>query len=55
MGFESRKKEKYTKREKFVKEMKKVYEKAKMILVELQKKMKKYADRNRKEMVEYIR
>ncbi len=30
-----------------------MYEKAKMMLVELQEKMKKYADRNRKEMVEY--
>ena len=53
MDFEIGKKKKHTKGEKFVKKIKKVYEKAKMMLVELQEKMKKYADRNRKEMVEY--
>jgi len=38
MGFEIRKKEKYAKAENFVKEMKEIYKKVKVVL-------KKYADR----------
>ena len=41
MGFEIRKKEKYAKAENFVKEMKEIYKKVKVVL-------KKYADRNRR-------
>jgi len=47
IGFEIRKKEKY------VKKMKKTHEKVKAVLTKSQEKMKKYADRNRKEAVEY--
>ena len=47
IGFEIRKKEKY------VKKMKKAHEKVKAVLTKSQEKMKKYADRNRKEAVEY--
>jgi len=46
MGFEIRKKEKYAKAEEFVKEMKKIHKNTKVAL-------KKYTDRNRKEVVEY--
>ena len=53
MGFEIRKKRKYTKIEGFVKDIKEMYEKAKAILRKLQKKIKRYADKNRKEAMEY--
>jgi len=53
MSFEIRKKGKYVKTEKFVKEIKKMYEKVKAALKKLQEKMKKYVDRNRKKVVEY--
>jgi len=46
IGFKIRKKGKYTKAEEFVKKMKEMHEKAKAVL-------KKYADGNRKEIVEY--
>ena len=36
-----------------MKEMKKKYEKAKVVLKKLQKKMKKYTDRNKKKAVKY--
>jgi len=41
------------KAEEFVKEMKKIYEKTKAALKKSQEEMKKYRDRNRKEVVEY--
>jgi len=53
MGFKIKKKEKYAKVEKFVKKMKKIHEEAKAALKKLQEKMKKYANRNKKEVVEY--
>jgi len=52
MNFEIRK-EKHVKVEKFVKEMQEIYKKAKVTLKKLQKKIKKYADKNRKEAMEY--
>jgi len=53
MGFEIRKKRKYVKVEEFVKEVKEMYEKAKTVVKKIQKEMKKYADRNKKKVVEY--
>ena len=53
MGFEIRKKRKYAKAEKFVKEMKEMHEEAKAVLKNLQKEMKRYVDKNRKKAVEY--
>ena len=53
MGFEIRKKKKHTKMKEFVKEIKKIYEKTKITLIKLQKEVKKYIDKNRKEVVEY--
>jgi len=53
IGFEIRKKRKYAKAEEFVKEMKEIHEKAKVVLKKLQKEMKKYANRNKKKSVEY--
>jgi len=54
MGFEiKKKKEKHAKAEEFVKEMKKMHEEAKVALKKSQKERKKYANRNRKEIVEY--
>jgi len=53
MGIEIRKKGKYAKAEEFVKEIKKIYKEAKAALTKLQREMKKYVDRNRKEAVEY--
>jgi len=47
MGFEIRKKRKY------VKAMKKMNKEVKVALTKLQEEMKKYVDRNRKEVVEY--
>ena len=55
MGFEIRKKGKHVKVEKFVKKMKKIHEKVKVVLKKSQEEMKKYVNRNRnrKEAVEY--
>jgi len=53
MGFEIRKKEKHVKAKDFVKKMKKVHEEAKVALKKLQEEMKKYADKDRKGVVEY--
>ena len=47
MSFEIRKKMKYAKAEKFLKEIKKIHEKTKVALRKLQKEMKKYADKKR--------
>ena len=41
------------KTEEFVKEMKKIYKETKVVLTKSQKKIKKYANRNKKEAVEY--
>jgi len=53
MGFDIRKKGKNEKAEEFVREMKERHEEARAALVKSQKKMKKQADRNRKEAEEY--
>jgi len=53
MGFEIRKKGKHVKAEEFVKKMKKMHKEVKVVLTKSQEKMKKYANRNRKEAVEY--
>lgn len=53
IGFEIRNKRKNVKAEKFVKKIKKMYKEAKVALKKLQEKMKKYADKNRKKIVEY--
>ena len=53
ISFEIRKKKKYTKTEKLVKEMKKIHKKVKVVLKKLQKEIKKYMDKNRKEAVKY--
>ena len=53
MGFNIRKKGKNVKVEEFMREMKDRYEEAKAALVKSQEKMKRQADRNRKEIEEY--
>jgi len=53
MGFEIRKKRKYTKAEKFMKEIKEMHKETKAVLKNLQEEMKKYVDKNRKNTVEY--
>jgi len=53
MSFDIRKKGKHVKIEEFVKKIKDRHEETKTMLVKSQKEMKRYADRNRKEAVEY--
>ena len=53
MGFDIRKKGKNEKAEEFAKEMKEKYKEARASLVKSQEKMKRQADRNRKEVEEY--
>jgi len=53
IGFDIRKKGKNEKAEEFVKEMKERHEKARAALVKSQEKMKRQADRSRKEVEEY--
>ena len=53
IGFDIRKNEKYVKAEEFVKKMKNRHKEAKAALVKSQEEMKRYADRNRKEVEEY--
>jgi len=53
MSIEIRKKGKYAKTEEFVKEIKKIHKEVKATLTKLQREMKKYVDRNRKEAVKY--
>ena len=53
MGFDIRKKRKNEKAKKFVKEMKERHEEARAALVKSQEKMKRQADRSRKEVEEY--
>ena len=53
MSFDIRKKRKNVKIEEFVKEMKDRYREAKAVLIKSQKKMKRQADRNRKEAEKY--
>jgi len=53
MGFEGRKKGKYTGAEKFVEKMKEIQEKAKAALKKAQEDMRKYADRKRSDVDEY--
>jgi len=53
IGFDIRKKEKNEKAEEFVREMKERHEEARAALMKSQEKMKRQADRNRKEAEEY--
>ena len=53
MGFEGRRRGKYKVAEKFVERMKRIQEKAKVILEKAQKEMKKFANRKRREEEEY--
>jgi len=53
MGFEGRKKRKYTGTEKFIEKMKEIQEKAKAALGKAQADMKKYADKKRSDVEEY--
>jgi len=53
IGFEGRKKGKYTGAEKFVEKMKEIQEKAKAALKKAQEDMRKYADRKRSDVDEY--
>ena len=53
IGFNIRKKRKYVKVEEFVKEMKDRHEEAKVALVKSQEEIKRYVDRNRKEIEKY--
>ena len=53
MGFDIRKKGKNEKAEEFVKEMRERHEETRAVLVKSQEKMKRQADRNRKEAEEY--
>ena len=53
MGFEVRRKEKYKGAEKFVIKIREVQEKAKVALGKVQKEIKKYVDRKKREVNEY--
>jgi len=53
MGFEGRKKGKYTRAEKFIEKMKEIQEEAKAVLGKAQEDIKKYADRKRGEADDY--
>jgi len=53
MGFERRRKGKYEAVEKFVERMRKIQEEAKAVLGKVQKEMKKFANRKRREEEEY--
>jgi len=53
MGFEGRKKGKYTGAEKFIEKMKEIKEEAKVVLRKVQENIKKYADRKRREANDY--
>jgi len=53
MGFERRKKGKYTGAEKFIKKMKEIQEEAKAVLGKAQADMKKYANRKRLDVEGY--
>jgi len=53
MGFEGRKKGKYTGAEKFIKKMKEIQEEAKAALEKAQADIKKYADKKRLDIEEY--
>jgi len=53
MGFEGKKKRKYQRAEKFIKKMKKIQKETKTVLGRAQEKIKKYADRKRREADDY--
>jgi len=53
MGFEGRKKEKYTRAEKFVEKMKEIQEEAKAALKKAQENMRKYTNRKRSDVDKY--
>jgi len=53
MGFEGRKKGKYTGAEKFVEKMKEIQEEAKAVLKKAQEDMRKYTNRKRSDVDEY--
>jgi len=51
MGFETRKKGKYTRAEKFIEKMKEIQEEAKAVLGKAQADMKKYTNKKRLDVV----
>ena len=53
MCFDIRKKKKHMKVENFVKEMKEIYKKIKVILIKITEENEKYMNKNRKKVVEY--
>jgi len=53
MGFEGRKKGRYTGAEKFIEKIKEIQEEAKAVLEKAQADMKKYADKKRSDIEEY--
>jgi len=53
MGFEGRKKRRYQGAEKFIEKMKKIQEKAKVVLSKAQEEMKKYINKKRAEVNNY--
>ena len=55
MGFKGRKKGKYKRAKKFIKKMKEIQEEARVALGKVQEEMKKYADRKRGEVNNYIK
>jgi len=55
MGFEGRRKEKYRMAGKFIEKIRKIQEKAKVILGKAQEEIKKFTDRKQEEKEEYKR
>jgi len=53
MGFEIRKKKKFKRGKEFAMRMKKVYEKAKVVLKKSQEEIRKYTNRKKSKVVEY--
>ena len=53
MGFEGRRKEKYRMAGKFIEKIRKIQEKAKVILGKAQEEIKKFTDRKQEEKEEY--
>ena len=55
MGFKGRKKGKYERAKKFIEKIKEIQEEARVVLGKVQEEMKKYADRKRGEVNNYIK
>jgi len=55
MGFKGRKKGKYERAKKFIEKIKEIQEEARVALGKVQEEMKKYADRKRGEVNNYIK